>query len=155
MGEQVTEGKPLMPGEPILSTVGTFGPLLATVVAGATSAGSDLSWSRWEQGMNGPQAVFRYRVPQETPLFLVGFGYLANDGRMVQIQKKARFHGEVAVDPASGAILRLTVQADLEPRLPLDRSEVMVEYSPVIIGGNTYVCPTRSVHKTAQRDGYP
>ncbi len=149
--EQVTEGKPLVPGEPTLTTVGTFGPLLATVVAGATSAGSDLSWSRWEQGTNVLQAVFRYRVPQETPLFSVGFGYLANDGNMVHIEKKARFHGELAVDPATGAILRLTVQADLEPRLPLARSDVMVEYSPVIIGGNTYICPTRSVTISRQR----
>jgi VWFA-related protein len=149
--EEATKGKPLKPGERTLSTVGTFGPLLATVLVGATSAHSDLTWSRWEQGANGPQAVFRYRVPQETPLFFVGFGYLANDDRMVPLQKKAAFHGEFAVDPASGAILRLTVQADLEARLPLERSDVMVEYSPVVIGGNTYFCPARSVSIVRQR----
>ena len=143
--EEATKGKPLKPGER------TFGPLLATVLVGATSAHSDLTWSRWEQGAKGPQAVFRYRVPQETPLFFVGFGYLANDDRMVPLQKKAAFHGEFAVDPASGAILRLTVQADLEARLPLERSDVMVEYSPVVIGGNTYFCPARSVSIVRQR----
>jgi hypothetical protein len=31
--------------------------------------------------------------------------------------------------------LRLTMQADLEPRLPLDRSGIMVEYGPVPLGG--------------------
>jgi VWFA-related protein len=149
--EETTKGNPLKPGERTLSTVGTFGPLLATVLVGATSAHSDLTWSRWEQGANGPQAVFRYRVPQETPLFFVGFGYLANDDRMVPFQKKAAFHGEFAVDPASGAILRLTVQADLEARLPLERSDVMVEYSPVVIGGSTYFCPARSVSIVRQR----
>jgi hypothetical protein len=149
--EETTKGKPLKPGERTLNTVGTFGPLLATVLVGATSAHSDLTWSRWEQGANGPQAVFRYRVPQETPLFFVGFGYLANDDRMVPFQKKAAFHGEFAVDPASGAILRLTVRADLEARLPLERSDVMVEYSPVVIGGNTYFCPARSVSIVRQR----
>jgi len=149
--EEATKGQPLKPGKRTLNTVGTFGPLLATVLVGATSAHSDLTWSRWEQGANGPQAVFRYRVPQETPLFFVGFGYLANDDRMVPLQKKAAFHGEFAVDPASGAILRLTVQADLEARLPLERSDVMVEYSPVVIGGNTYFCPARSVSIVRQR----
>jgi hypothetical protein len=149
--EETIQGNPLKPGERTLNTVGTFGPLLATVLAGATSAGSDLSWSRWERGANGPQAVFRYRVPQETPHFLVEFGYRANDNGMVYVKKNVPFHGEFAVDPASGAILRLTVQADLEPRLPLERSDIMVEYGPVVIGGNTYICPARSVSISRQR----
>jgi VWFA-related protein len=143
--EETIKGKPLKPGEQKLNTIGTFGPLLATVLVGATSAGSDLTWSRWEQGPNGPRAVFRYRVPHETPLFLVGFSYLANDDRLVPFQQKAPFHGEFAVEPTSGAVLRLTVQADLKPALPLARSDVMVEYGPVVIGETSYICPLRSV----------
>jgi VWFA-related protein len=143
--EETVKGEPLKPGEQNLNTIGTFGPLLATVLVGATSAGSDLTWSRWEQGPNGPRAVFRYRVPHETPLFLAGFGYLANDDRLVPFQQKVPFHGEFAVDPASGAVLRLTVQADLKPVLPLARSGVMVEYGPVVIGETSYICPLRSV----------
>jgi VWFA-related protein len=149
--EQATKGKPLMKGEPMLSTVGTFGSLLQTVVAGATTASSNISWGRWEQGANGLQAVFHYEVPQESPFFYTGFGYLTDDDRVVQAQKRARFHGEFGIDPGSGAILRLTVEADLEPRLPLERSEVMVEYSPVVIGGNTCICPTRSVTISRER----
>jgi VWFA-related protein len=143
--EETVKGRPLKPGEQSLNTIGTFGPLLATVFVGATSAGSDLTWSRWEQGPNGPRAVFRYRVPHETPLFLVGFSYLANDDRLVPFQQTVPFHGEFAVDPASGAVLRLTVQADLKPALPLARSDVMVEYGPVVIGETSYICPLRSV----------
>jgi VWFA-related protein len=143
--EESVKGTPLTPGEQRLNTIGTFGPLLATVLVGATSAGSDLTWSRWEQGPNGPRAVFRYRVPHETRLFLVGFSYLANDDRLVPYQQKVPFHGEFAVDPSSGAVLRLTVQADLKPALPLARSDVMVEYGPVVIGETSYICPLRSV----------
>jgi VWFA-related protein len=143
--EETVKGKPLRPGERSLNTVGTFGPLLVTVLMGATSAGSDLAWSRWEQGLNGPQAVFRYRVPHETPLFAVGSGYLANGDSLVSFQQEAPFHGEFAVDPASGAVLRLTVQADLKPALPLARTDVMVEYGPVAIGETSYICPLRSV----------
>ncbi len=61
------------------------------------------------------------------------------------IQQEAPFHGEFAVDPASGAVLRLTVQADLKPALPLARTDVMVEYGPVVIGETSYICPLRSV----------
>lgn len=148
---QTSKGEPLKQGERVLSTVGTFGPFLVTVLKGATSAGSDLEWSHWEQGADGPQAVFRYRVPQETPFFRVGFGYLTRDDRLVPWEKKELYHGEFAVDPASGTILRLTVQADLEPRLPMQQSDVMVEYTPVMIGGTTYFCPTRSVTVSRQR----
>jgi VWFA-related protein len=148
VGGEATGGKPQKPG--ILDTVGTFGPIMATVLVGATSPNSVLTWGHWEQGVNGPQAVFRYRIPQETPRFFVGFGYLADD-EVFPFKEKVPFHGEFAVDPASGAILRLTVQADLEPRLPLDRSGVMVEYAPVVIGGNTYICPARSVSMLRQR----
>jgi hypothetical protein len=135
--EETVKGRPLKPGEQSLNTIGTFGPLLATVFVGATSAGSDLTWSRWEHGPNGPRAVFRYRVPHETPLFLAGFSYLTNDDRLVPFQQEVPFHGEFAVDPASGAVLRLTVQADLKPALPLALSGVMVEYGPVVIGGTS------------------
>ena len=149
-GEQIM-GKSLKSEGQKLDTVGTFGPILATVLVGATSPGSDLTWSRWEQGANGLQAVFRYRVPQESPLFYLGTSYLTNDDRMVPFEKRARFHGELAINPASGAILRLTIQADLEPRLPLERSDIMVEYGPVVIDGNTYICPVKSVSISRQR----
>lgn len=148
VGGEATGRNPLKPG--ILDTVGTFGPILATVLVGATSPNSVLTWSHWEHGVNGQQAVFRYRIPQGTPLFFVGFGYLASD-EVFAFTEKVPFHGEFAVDPASGAILRLTVQADLEPRLPLDRSAVMVEYAPVVIGGITYICPVKSVSISRQR----
>jgi hypothetical protein len=148
VGGEANGGKPQKPG--ILDTVGTFGPILATVLVGATSPNSVLKWSHWEKGVNGPQAVFSYRIPQATTRFFVGFGYLAND-MVFPFNEKVPFHGELAVDPASGAILRLTVQADLEQRLPLDRSGVMVEYTPVVIGEKTYICPERSVSISRQR----
>jgi hypothetical protein len=43
--EETTKGKPLKLEEATMNTIGTFGPLLATVLVGATSAGSALRWS--------------------------------------------------------------------------------------------------------------
>ncbi len=78
---------------------GLSAPIMATVLVGATSPNSVLKWSHWEKGVNGPQAVFSYRIPQETPRFFVGFGYLAND-MVFPFREKVPFHGELAVDPA-------------------------------------------------------
>jgi hypothetical protein len=99
--EETTKGKPLKLEEATMNTIGTFGPLLATVLVCATSAGSALRWSRWEKGANGLLVVFRYQAPEQTPHFLVGFGYLANDNGMVYLKEQVPFHGEFAVDPAA------------------------------------------------------
>lgn len=77
--------------------------------------------------------------------FEVNFCCLADPDGTIPLNKIAAYHGEVAIDPASGAILRVTVDADLEPRLPMLSSDIMVEYGPVVIGDKTYICPIRSV----------
>jgi VWFA-related protein len=128
-----------------LETIGTFGPVLLTMLAGATTAQSELTWSHWEQGESGPEAVFRYYAMQEKPLYTVEGEYIATDDTIDSFQKGVPFHGEFAVDSKNGAILRLTMQAGLVPRLPLDQSSLMVEYGPTLIGGTTYICPLRSV----------
>jgi len=51
-------GKPLKPVQQNLKAVGSFGPLLVTVLMGATSAGSELTRSRWEEGWNRQIAVW-------------------------------------------------------------------------------------------------
>jgi VWFA-related protein len=154
----IRDGKEVVSGEGAkgrragsLETIGTFGPVLAIVLGGATAPQSDLTWSRWEQGKNGREAVFRYHARPEKPLYIVGAEYLARDDKAVPFQKSVSFYGEFAVDPESGAILRLTMIADLEPRMPVDQSGIMVEYGPVLIGGNTYICPLRSVSISRQR----
>jgi VWFA-related protein len=154
-GKEVVQGEKTKSSHPkgeehVLSTVGTFGAVMNTVLVGATSAGSDLQWSHWETGPTGEQAVFRYRAPYPSPVFVVSFTYLGAD-TSVPIRSEARFQGEFSVDPKTGAILRLTIQADLPPRLPLERSDVMVEYGPEVIGGQTYICPIRSVSIQRQR----
>jgi VWFA-related protein len=149
--EESVKNAPQKPGSEQLKTIGTFGPILATVMTAATLPRSELAWARWEQGENGRLAVFRYRVPQETSLFSAEFCCLAVDFDAVPFRKPAPFHGEIAVEPSTGAILRLTIQADLEWRLPLERSDVMVEYRPVVKGTRTFICPSRSISISRQR----
>jgi hypothetical protein len=145
------KGKRLNARDRNLNTQGTFGPILAVVFSGASATGSEFAWSHWEKGASGPQAVFGYAVPQHTSVFDVGFCCLADPNRTIVFKVRAGYHGEIAIDPASGAVRRLTVEADLAPKLLMVSSGIMVEYGPVAIGGNSYICPTRSVSISRQR----
>lgn len=127
-----------------LNTKGTFGPILSVVMLDAAS--SNLVWSRWEQAAGGPRAVFRYTVPSPQSHYEVSYRGLLEDGDTTGIfQHLTGYHGEVAIDPESGTILRMTVDADLEPNLPILRSSIMVEYGPVEIGSFSHICLLRSV----------
>lgn len=143
--------KKLSARERELDTWGTFGPILAVVFGGASAARSQFTWSHWEQGVAGPEAVFRYAVPLDASHFEVRFCCLADPDGTILFKEVPAYHGEVTIDPASGAILRLTVVADLEPRLPMLSSGIMVEYGPVVIGEKAYICPIRSVSISRQR----
>ena len=50
------------------------------------------------------------------------------------------YEGEMTIDPATGELFQIKVQADLKPTLPVVRADIAVEYSQVMIGGkNIYV----------------
>jgi hypothetical protein len=51
----------------------------------------------------------------------------------------------MAVDPASGTIVRLTLLADMKPDEFTVNSGIEVEYGQVSIGGKDYSLPIRSV----------
>jgi len=126
-----------------LSTRGVFGPILGTVLVDA--AQGKLGWSHWEQGTAGPVAVFRYSIPREKSHYQVEFCCVRGNSPSGLFQQFSGYHGFLTVDPATGAILRLTIEADLRSSDPVLRSDAAVEYGPVEIGGNTYICPAKSV----------
>ncbi len=126
-----------------LTTSGEFGPILATVLVDA--AEGKLAWSHWEQGETGPVAVFRYAIPREKSHYEVEFCCVPGDNGNRVFQQFSGYHGEIAVDPANGAILRLVLEADLKSTDPIVKANIVVEYGPVEIGGKTYLCPVKSV----------
>jgi hypothetical protein len=111
------------------------------------AAQNKLEWSRWEQGPAGPEAVFRYAVPKVKSHYDVRYCCFAESyGFEISVfHQLTGYHGEMTVDPDTGSILRLTLQAELKPTDPLSRADLLVEYAPVEIGGQTYICPVRSV----------
>ena len=145
-GHEVAETKPpkRKPNAPELITYGVFGPALNGVLDAIEKNGG-MEWVRWERGTQGRVAVFRYGVPTETSLRGVGLCCLPDGNGTESFNRYAGYHEEISVDPKSGAILRLVVRTDLKSTTPLTRSDILVEYGPVDIGGTTYICPVRSV----------
>jgi len=154
-GNEIEESQTEKPKQPKrkavgLITRGTFGSILGAVKDAITVPGA-LTWSRWEQEAGEPRAVFRYAIPQNKSRFQVGYCCLLDGDGTTAFRMLAGHHGEIAIDPGSGAILRLTLESNLPPMAPLIRSGLMVEYGPVEIGGKIYICPVKSVSISRSR----
>jgi hypothetical protein len=146
-----------------LTSWGEFGPMLAMILSD-TDKGS-LSWNRWEQLGGVRVAVFHYVVPKASSHYAVsGFrpqhtlvehsapyikGFGMTPGLDVAGSVPYRiipgYHGLLWLDPATGTILRLTVEADLKDRDPVKVADLLVQYEPIAINGRNFVCPVRSL----------
>jgi VWFA-related protein len=156
-GHEVVEKKKKLGKRPVvrgvrargLETRGTFGPILVYVLTAAATSPSTLIWKRWERGKYGDLAVFSYRAPSTNIAPEITYCCLPEGDGTTLYRNKADTYGEFAVNPDTGAIMRIVINADLneerDPDVPLIRSQVMVEYGPVELGGKTYICPQRSV----------
>lgn len=121
-----------------LTTNGEFGSILSVVMGDVLR--SEVTWQRWEQGAGEPVAVFRYAVAQEQSNYLVGIPLA---GKFDEIYPG--YHGEIAIDPATGAILRISVVSELPPPYQAMQTAILVEYAPVTIGEQSYICPVHGV----------
>jgi VWFA-related protein len=128
-----------------LRTWGAFGPVLGLVLVDA--AQNKLGWGHWEQGASGQLAVFRYAVPKNKSHYEVRYCCVAASYGLESnaFQEMSGYHGEITVDPATGIIARITVEAELEAGDPISLAAIAVEYGPVELGGVAYNCPSRSV----------
>ena len=123
---------------PGLTTIGEFGPVLSVVTGDASRA--QVTWGYWEQGTGDPMAVLHYTVSEDQSNYAVGIP----NGTKVDTIYPA-YHGEFAIDPATGSILRITVVADLMGPYQAMQTAILVEYAPVAIGTRTYICPVHGV----------
>jgi VWFA-related protein len=153
-GKEVVDAEPAKAEKPTgfeqgLRTWGEFGPILSTILVDA--ARNKLVWSRWEQGAAGPLAVFTYAVPREKSHYEVAYCCIPDsDGIHAHpFQQLAGYHGEMSVDPATGTILRLKLEADMKATDPVVKASIVVEYGPMEIGGKSYICPLKSIAYSA------
>lgn len=142
---------------PGLTSTGEFGPILVTVLRDVSKG--KITWDRWATANHGPAGVFRFEVPAESSHYAVNFccvrssadpsGYGLRESSMQDsgnaYHGTPAYHGTLMIDPANGAILRITVDPDLKADGPISRSAVAVEYGPAQIGGVTCNCPLRSI----------
>jgi VWFA-related protein len=147
-GREVVERSKLDTRAKTLNTSGVFGPILGTVLV--DSARSKLSWSHWEQGQGGLLAVFSFAVPKEKSHYTITYDSVPNEPGPCSTTPQTfseivAYHGEMVIDPASGTILRLMLQADMKPYDFTFKSGIEVEYGQVSIGGKSYFLPVRSV----------
>ena len=154
-----------------LITRGEFGSTLGMVL-GDTASGK-LSWSHWEETEAGPLAVFQYSVPKSASHFEVigshrpppptlegaatpSVGNRGIAGIRIQpgavgsnkaeiTRNRPGYHGYLWLDPASGTILRITIQADPKDITAFTRADILVQYDQVQIGDKQFTCPVRSL----------
>ena len=137
-----------------LRSTGEFGPVLAIVLA--DSSHGTVTWSRWEHTPSGLAAVFRYEVPKTVSHYTVT--YCCVGGKRLptlnpvlgpetsdRYNGSPGYHGQLYLDPATGAVLGLTLEAQLKNSDPIRRAAVSVQYAKVDISGSAYVCPVQSV----------
>jgi hypothetical protein len=123
-----------------LETQGEFGTEAAVVLTDVTS--NTIAFHHWEKGPTGVVAVFRYSVSKQDSHYEVS--YLCN-GKST-FHNQPAYHGAIALDPASSAIMRVTIEAtDSNADDPVSHVASVVEYGPVEIGGKIYTCPLHSV----------
>ena len=137
-----------------LTSFGEFGPLLQIVLT--DSAKGKVVWSHWEQMRDGLAAVFQYVVPEEASHFTVDFCCVVSvapspaGSRMPREASSRQFHGDpgyhgfLYLDSETGAVLRMTIEADFDGTGPTAQVGEWVEYGMVKIGEHEYQCPVRT-----------
>lgn len=146
-----------------------FGTTLGMILADAPKAA--ISFSHWEQVDAAPAAVFQYSVPSASSHFeliatlqreaaieafattSVGSGEVAsmgarannNPSRSTILRIHPAYHGFLWIDPATGSILRITMEAELKASDPFRRAAILVQYGTVQIGDSRFICPVRSL----------
>jgi len=153
------------PADRGLQAYGEFGPLLGLVFV--DSAKGTVRFHHWEQTPAGPVAVYRYQVPKAESHYSVNYcclfdglrtstrgggrrggggatGTVQTDASTV-FHKVPAYHGSLFIDPATGVVLRITVEAEVGDG-PVSRADTVIEYGPVTIGEKKFICPLRSMN---------
>jgi hypothetical protein len=150
-GEEVIDPmKPKPADEQIdagLESWGEFGPEPVVILVDA--ARSTIEFHHWENMPTGVVAVFHYSVPRLGSHYDVHYRCLTNE----PFHDNPAYHGTLSVDPATGALMRITLETESRPDDPITHIASIIEYSPMVIGERSYNCPVRSLATVVEEVG--
>ena len=130
------------PAESGLASHGEFGPEAAIVLVDlADHANGSVHFHHWETTAMGPAAVFHYSVAAAGSHYQVQY----DCDKKTPFRAFPGYHGSIMVNPATGAILRLTLATELKEGDPISEVTSTIEYGPVKIGERAYICPLESI----------
>lgn len=138
--ELISEERPKKHGHTPLSVIsrGEFGTLMRTVLVRDSA---NFGWLGWDRVQGQRVAVFTYRVPiDKTSMRLEG-------NHMVAM---VAFHGLIFALPETGAVYRITTEAEDIPRqMAFQRMGSDTEYGLVSISGKDYLLPVKTILSSA------
>jgi hypothetical protein len=142
-GEEVIDpmkAKPAEPEmEPGLESWGEFGPEPVMILMDALQ--STIDYHHWEKMLTGLVAVFHYSVPRGRSHYDVHYKCPTNEA----FHDTPPYHGSFSIDPATGALMRITLETESQADDPITHIASIIEYSPMEIGERSYICPVRSL----------
>jgi VWFA-related protein len=150
-GQAVKQGSAASQEQSGLSSWGEFGFLPAVILTDTVKG--KVTWSHWEQMATGPAAVFHYAVPRSASHYEIietvphgpRTSFLGQHANTSTVRTAPAYHGSLWLDPATGVILRISIETDENGSDQFRRVAVMVQYAPVQIGDRTFICPARSL----------
>lgn len=148
------------------------GPILGLVLTDA--AKGTVSWLRWELIGGKPVGVFGFAVGRKQSHYQVnyccfpksedvgshigaspngvagggGSPNAANYGVATSFEPfktTVGYHGELFIDASTGAIVRLTLQAEFKPTDYVQQEDTRIDYGQVTVDGKQYVVPVESM----------
>jgi hypothetical protein len=142
-GEEVTDPMKAKPDEPEmeagLESWGEFGPEPVMILMDAAQSTTD--FHHWEKTPTGLVAVFHYSVPRLGSHYEVHYKCPTNE----PFHDNPAYRGSFSIDPATGALMRITLETESQPNDPISHIASIIEYSPMLIGERSYICPVRSL----------
>jgi hypothetical protein len=142
-GEEVTDPMKPKPAElgteAGLESWGEFGPEPVVILMDA--AQSTTAFHHWERTPTGLLAVFHYSVPRIGSHYEVHYKCPTNE----PFHDNPAYRGSFSIDPVTGALMRLTLEAESQPNDPISHIASIIEYSLMEIGERSYICPVRSI----------
>jgi hypothetical protein len=138
------------------------GPVLSFVLAQAAEGGH-LAWQRWQLINGKPSAVFPFAVDKTRSRYEVNYccfpkveamdiphmGASQEVTSSTPFKTTVPFHGAFYIDPDTGTVLRLIMQAEFSPSDPVHREDTRIDYGPVKVEDKALIVPIRAYLQVA------